>query len=144
MANESLDDVSLKENNYINRMRITYIYISVLILIFIGTIYYIANTTSYDEISSKEARQNLQMGKYDYIVDVRTREEWNEGHLSNVINIPIGELVSELPKRIPDKNARILFVCKKGIRASGVVVIAHKLGYTNVQAMIGNYRELSS
>lgn len=124
-------------------MRITYIYITILLIIFIGVIYYIAVTTPSDEISSKEARQNLKMGKYDYIVDVRTREEWNEGHLPNVINISIGELVSELPKKIPNKNARILFVCKKGIRASGVVVIAHKLGYKNVQAMIGNYRELS-
>jgi rhodanese-related sulfurtransferase len=124
-------------------MHITYIYISVLILIFIGVIYYISFTTPSYEISSKEARQNFKMGKYDYIIDVRTREEWNEGHLPNVINIPIGELVSELPKKIPDKNARILFVCKKGIRASGVVVIAHKLDYNNVQAMIGNYRELS-
>jgi len=94
------------------------------------------------EITSAEARENVKQGKYDYIVDVRTKREWDEGHLENVINIPIGEFVSELPQRIPDKNARILFVCKKGIRASGVVTIAHKLGYNNVQAMIGNYREL--
>jgi rhodanese-related sulfurtransferase len=95
-----------------------------------------------DEISPEEARENLKNDKYDYIIDVRTQEEWDESHLENVIHIPIGNLVSELPNRITDKNARILFVCKKGIRASGVVTIAHKLGYKNVQAMIGNYKEL--
>jgi len=51
-------------------------------------------------------------------------------------------VIYELPERISNKNARILFVCKKGIRASGVVIIAHKLGYNNVQAMIGNFKEL--
>ena len=144
MVKEKQNVVSLKENLIIIRMRITYIYICVLSIIFIGVIYYISAIYYPDEILSKEARENVKNSKYDYIVDVRSREEWNEGHLPNVINIPIGELVSELPKKIPNKNSRILFVCKKGIRASGVVVIAHKLGYNNVQAMIGNYRELSA
>jgi phage shock protein E len=120
-------------------MRSTYVYITILSIIFVGVIYYISKP---DEITSEEARENVKRGLYDYIVDVRTQQEWDEGHLENVINIPIGELVAELPQKIPNKNASILFVCKKGIRASGVVVIAHKLGYTNVQSMIGNYKEL--
>ena len=94
------------------------------------------------EISPLDARQNIKDEKYDYIVDVRTQKEWDEEHLENTISIPIGNLVLELPEKIPDRSSRILFVCKKGVRASGVVTIANKLGYHNVQAMIGNYREL--
>jgi phage shock protein E len=94
------------------------------------------------EITAKEARYNLRKGKYDYIVDVRTEKEWTEEHLPYAISIPIGSLVTDLPMKIPDRSARILFVCKKGIRASAVVVIAHKLGYKNVQSMIGNFKEL--
>ena len=94
------------------------------------------------EITAKEARDNLRKGKYDYIVDVRTEKEWTEEHLPYAISIPIGSLVTDLPIKIPDRSARILFVCKKGIRASAVVVIAHKLGYKNVQSMIGNFKEL--
>ena len=95
-----------------------------------------------DEISPNEARFNIKSGQYDYIVDVRTKQEWDEDHLPNTISIPIGNLVAELPEKIPNKNSRILFVCKKGVRASGVVTIAHKLGYKNVQAMIGNFKQL--
>jgi len=125
------------------RMNTRQLCITLLGLVFIIIVMYMAvNNGLSAEITSAEARENVKQGKYDYIVDVRTKREWDEGHLENVINIPIGEFVSELPQRIPDKNARILFVCKKGIRASGVVTIAHKLGYNNVQAMIGNYREL--
>jgi phage shock protein E len=115
-----------------------------LCVIFVLVIWYIyISTTSY-EISPNLARDNLKRGHYDYVVDVRTTQEWDEGHLSYVINIPIGNLVNELPQKIPDRNASILFICKKGIRASGVVTIAHKLGYRNVQAMIGNYKELEN
>jgi rhodanese-related sulfurtransferase len=94
------------------------------------------------EISVEEARYNYQKGLYDYVVDVRTEKEWTQHHLPHTIHIPIGTLVTELPEKIPDRNARILFICKKGIRASAVTVIANKLGYYNVQSMIGNYKQL--
>jgi phage shock protein E len=123
-------------------MRKTYTYMSLSSIIFIVVIIYISYNTKTDEITAEKARENVKAGKYDYIVDVRTKEEWDERHLPNTISIPIGNLVAELPEKIPNKNARILFVCKKGVRASGVVTIAHKLGYRNVQAMIGNFKEL--
>ena len=121
-------------------MRFNYILIYCLLIILLFVIYY--NFQKPLEISPLDARQNIKDEKYDYIVDVRTQKEWDEDHLENTISIPIGKLVSELPEKIPDRNAHILFVCKKGIRASGVVTIANKLGYHNVQAMIGNYKEL--
>lgn len=122
-------------------MRNSFIFCIIIVIGLLSLILYYNTNISY-EITSEVARKKIKQGKYDYIVDVRTKEEWNEHHLENIINIPIGNLVSELPKRIPDKDARILFVCKKGIRAGGVVVIAHKLGYNNVEAMRGNYKEL--
>jgi phage shock protein E len=123
-------------------MRKSYLYITTLSAIFICVIIYITHIKTYDEITPQEARNNITYGKYDFIVDVRTKDEWDENHLPNTISIPIGNLVVELPEKIPNKNSRILFVCKKGVRASGVVTIAHKLGYNNVQAMIGNFKEL--
>ena len=123
-------------------MKRTHIFIAILSIIFIIVIFYISFNKLPNEISATEARQNVKDKKYDYIIDVRTKEEWDEGHLPNTISIPIGNLVAELPQKIPNKNARILFVCKKGVRASGVVTIAHKLGYKNVQAMIGNFKQL--
>jgi phage shock protein E len=125
-------------------MNRNYIFVTSLSLIFLLVIIYIIFTQTSYEITPEEARHNIAAGKYDYIVDVRTKKEWDEDHLPNTISIPIGTLVTELPEKIPNKNARILFVCKKGVRASGVVTIAHKLGYTNVQAMIGNFKQLQN
>lgn len=123
-------------------MKSNYFFICSLAIILLFLIYYLITSNTSTEISAAEARSNIQSGKYDYIIDVRTQKEWDEEHLENTISIPIGDLVSELPKKVPNKDARILFVCKKGIRAGGVVVIANKLGYNNVQSMIGNFKEL--
>ena len=112
-----------------------------LLLLVCGVVYYLT-TPVRTELTPQEANANKKRGLYDYIVDVRTDREWAQEHLTDTIHIPIGELVTELPKQIPDRSARILFLCKKGIRASAVVVIAHKLGYKNVQSMTGNYKEL--
>ena len=101
----------------------------------------ISNTVAV-EISPEQARRNVASGRYDYIVDVRTKAEWDAGHLNQSISIPIGTFVTELPQKIPDTDARILFVCRKGIRASAVASMAQKLGYSNVHAMQGNYTEL--
>ncbi len=110
-----------------------------IILVGIGFLWMQRNTY---EITPDTARNNKKAGHYDYIVDVRTHEEWDQGHLTDALSIPIGNFVSLLPEKIPNKDARILFVCKKGIRASGVITMAQKMGYSNVQAMIGNYSEL--
>ncbi len=125
-------------------MKQSHIVGSLILLICFAGIVYVYLSRSKDEISPNEARQNVQKGKYDYIVDVRTEKEWNEGHLANTIHIPIGSLVQKLPEKIPNKDSQILFVCRKGIRASGVVTIARKMGYKNVQSMIGNYKELTN
>lgn len=122
------------------KIKVNQVFIILILLIVIGiSILYMKNKSV--EITPKEARENIKSGLYDYIIDVRTDEEWLEDHLPNSIHIPIGTIVTELPKNISDKNARILFVCKKGIRASAVTVIANKLGYKNVQSMSGSYKE---
>jgi rhodanese-related sulfurtransferase len=117
------------------------LYVAVLILL-VGAITYYYAVSQKTEVTPAEAKENRKRGLYDYIVDVRTDKEWVQEHVEGTIHIPIGELVTELPKKIPNRQARILFICKKGIRASAVVVIAHKLGYTNVQSMSGAYKEL--
>jgi phage shock protein E len=123
-------------------MHRTYTIIILSIIILIIVLLYKNYNLLSTEISPNMAKHNVDLGLYDYVVDVRTKEEWDEGHIPYTISIPIGNFVTELPEKVPDKNSRILFICKKGVRASGVVTIANKLGYNNVQAMIGNYKDL--
>ena len=87
--------------------------------------------------------KKINNNDYDYILDVRTQEEWDKGHHPSATLIPIGEFVSELPKQIKDKDAKLLIYCRKGIRAEASAKIAERLGYTNVYWLDGTYEELS-
>jgi rhodanese-related sulfurtransferase len=92
-------------------------------------------------ISPKKTKEMIADNEFDFVIDVRTLEEWNQGHLQTAIHIPINELVNELPNKVPDKLATILFYCKRGIRASGAVEIAKKLGYKNTYYLQGGYSD---
>jgi phage shock protein E len=96
------------------------------------------------ELTAIEVKKAIDNNEFDFIVDVRTRQEWDEGHHPKAIHIPIGEFVTLLPEKIPNKNAKILFYCKKGIRASGTVEIAKKLGYKNIKYLDGRFIDLQN
>ncbi len=72
--------------------------------------------TPFVTISVIEAKQLLDSNPSIVILDVRTVEEFNEGHLKDAINIP----VQELPERLGelDKNDDILVYCLAGVRGS--------------------------
>lgn len=93
--------------------------------------------------TSDEAKQRIAKNNYDVIIDVRTPEEWNQGHYPNAVSIPIGEFITKLPATVPDKNARILIVCRKGIRSKAAAQMANDLGYTNVEWVTGLHNGLA-
>jgi phage shock protein E len=70
------------------------------------------------------------------IIDVRTPEEFNEGHLEGAINVPADlfmrpHLPDEL-KHTP-KEEHIIVYCKSGSRAISVHNALHRLGFTHVE-----------
>jgi rhodanese-related sulfurtransferase len=107
------------------------------LLIYIATIY-----TRNPSRTPQEARERIRAGKYDVVIDVRTPDEWAQGHHSNAISIPIGEFVTKLPETVPNKDARILIVCRKGIRSKAAALMAKDLGYTHVEWVAGLHNGL--
>jgi phage shock protein E len=81
-------------------------------------------------IGADKARQLLREGAV--VVDVRSPGEFNSGHIAGAINIPLGDLDEDAPKRLPDKGKPVLLHCLSGTRSG---IARHKLqglGYTNV------------
>lgn len=70
------------------------------------------------------------------IVDVRTAEEFAEGHIEGSINIPVNEFMANL-NQLPDKNAKIVVLCKSGHRGALVMMALRMLGYTDVRNLAG-------
>nr|WP_226883503.1 rhodanese-like domain-containing protein [Neisseria yangbaofengii] len=74
-------------------------------------------------------------------VDVRTPEEFSQGHLRNAVNIPANEITVKIKQASPDKNAPVNLYCRSGRRAEAALEALKKEGYTNV-ANHGGYEDL--
>jgi phage shock protein E len=92
-------------------------------------------------VSASVARQQLQAGAL--VVDVRSPGEFQGGHLPNALNIPLGRLSEELPRRVPDKSQGLLLHCHSGTRSAIARRQALRLGYSNV-FNLGSYGRAES
>ena len=70
----------------------------------------------YKAISVSDARAMMQSSSNVLVVDVRTSQEYAQGHLQGAINIPL----SDLPLRIGGlgQNRPILVYCRTGYRSA--------------------------
>jgi rhodanese-related sulfurtransferase len=97
------------------------------------------NSNSIDSVKAKEMISNNEI---DIILDVRSKEEWNEGHYPNAIHIPVENVETKFPSKYPDINKKILVYCKSGMRASRASSSLDSLGYKNVYTLNSGYNSL--
>lgn len=70
------------------------------------------------------------------LVDVRTPEEYAQGHIKGSVLVPVQVLQEQLQK-LPNKDECLYVYCRRGIRGANAVKILKKSGYTNVHNMSG-------
>ncbi len=85
-----------------------------------------------DAVTGLMKKTDAAMAK-PLIIDVRTQEEWDEGHLQSAIHIPHDEIADEIAKHAKDKQRKIVLYCRSGGRAGVALQALKKLGYTNVE-----------
>ncbi|MEI6654786.1 MAG: rhodanese-like domain-containing protein [Verrucomicrobiota bacterium] len=81
------------------------------------------------QISVKDAKAYLKNGAL--VIDVRSPGEFDSGHLPSAINIPLDEIATALPPRVPDKNQVLLLHCQSGMRSGIAKQKLKAMGYTN-------------
>ena len=64
------------------------------------------------------------------IIDVRTKGEYQSGHLKNAVNIPLDTLPNHLSKL--DKSKPIVTCCASGMRSSNAESLLKSYGFTDV------------
>lgn len=69
------------------------------------------------------------------LIDVRSPQEYNEGHIENAICIPEYEINSKCNKIISDKNKTIIVYCSSGARSAKAQKRLRKKGYTKVYSL---------
>lgn len=87
------------------------------------------------DINIEELKNKVLQGAI--LVDVRSNQEYNEGHLQGAINIPEFEIEKKINKIIPKKNQLIIVYCQYGGRSKNAKNTMNKLGYTNVYNLYG-------
>ena len=85
---------------------------------------------AYHKISAEEAYE--MMISQEIVVDVRTREEYDGGHIENAVLVPNESIGSEMPETLPDKEATLLIYCRSGRRSKDAAQKLLALGYQSV------------
>lgn len=75
-------------------------------------------------------------------IDVRTAEEYAQGHLPGAINIPHEQIGSRIASVVADKQAPVYLYCRSGRRSGIALETVQQLGYRNVVNK-GSYTELA-
>ena len=94
-------------------------------------------SATYDQISGAEAKALMDSESGYVIIDARTQEEYDQGHIPGAVLIPYGEIADCAEKELSDKDQLILVYCRSGRRSKIAAEELVKLGYTNVKEFGG-------
>lgn len=86
------------------------------------------------QITCDDLKAKQSSGSKFLLIDVRTREEWNEG------NIPGAKLMLDIPEselEVLDKSTEIVFQCRSGGRSQRMAEIFESRGFTNLANLAG-------
>lgn len=97
----------------------------------------INNALGYEQISGEEAKRLMDTETDYIIVDARTIEEFNEGHIEGAILIPEYEIADRAENELKNKDQLILVYCRSGRRSKIASQALVDLGYTNVKEFGG-------
>jgi rhodanese-related sulfurtransferase len=92
------------------------------------------SSEGYRNVSSEEAKELID-NKEVVVLDVRTPDEYQEGHIPNAILLPLQELENKLNDL--DKEEPYLVVCRSGNRSAQASEILTSNDFTNIYNMTG-------
>jgi molybdopterin/thiamine biosynthesis adenylyltransferase/rhodanese-related sulfurtransferase len=73
------------------------------------------------------------------LVDVREKNEWNEGYIPGAIHVPRGFLELQIEEAVPDKSKTVVLYCAGGVRSLMAGRTLQQMGYQNAISMAGGF-----
>jgi rhodanese-related sulfurtransferase len=119
----------------VRRRNLTPLWIGLAVLLVIGAAFLLFRPQSGlpSEVQATQAYDLYQKGAL--FLDVRTQQEWDQGHIARSTLIPLDALparINELPK---DKD--IVVVCRSGARSKEGTTLLRQAGFTRVTCLTG-------
>src|SRR5918912_2427597 len=94
-----------------------------------------------EEVDAERAHELLGEDERPVVLDVREREEWDQGHIPGALHIPRGSLESRVEQALPDRSRPIVLYCAAGNRSAFAAKTLEELGYENVVSLAGGYTD---
>lgn len=92
------------------------------------------------KISPADAKKRLDSDAGIILLDVRTMAEYLDNHIPKSISLPLNEIATEAPRKLPDKEAEIFVYCQSGSRSIRAAKMLLKMGYSRVYNLGGIVR----
>ena len=89
-----------------------------------------------EEVSASEL-DDLLREDGAVLVDVRERDEWEEGHIPSAVHVPRGFLESRIEQVASDRDRRVVLYCASGNRSAFAAKTLEELGYDRVASLAG-------
>lgn len=88
---------------------------------------------TFQQISQEEAKTIMSTNRDVVILDVRTQEEYDSGHIKGAVLLPVDAITEESAGEvIPAKDTQVLVYCRSGNRSVTASKVLAQLGYTQV------------
>jgi len=89
------------------------------------------------EINYKTAKQMMEKNSNIILLDVRSKQEHEEGHLPGSTFLCLYDLEKQATSKLPDKTQNIIVYCSSGNRSKQAQEILENMGYENVYNLKG-------
>jgi len=91
------------------------------------------------EIPPQDAATKSKSGDA-VIIDVRDKDEWDEGHIPGAIHMTRGTIELDIEEKVPDPSVMIICHCGGGGRGALATESLKKMGYKNALNMAGGFK----
>ncbi len=105
-------------------------------LTFSSLVFLLACSSPLAEISPQQAVEIVENSNA-IIIDVRTQEEWDAGHIPGAIHIPLSEVKDRIDEFKAYEGQPIVMQCRSGRRSATAGKILVEAGYADVSTLTG-------
>ena len=74
------------------------------------------------------------------VIDVRSLQEYKEGHIEGAISIPEYEIKNRMKKELPNLEQTIIVYCGTGHRSRRAQKVLEKMGYSQVYNLVNGWQ----
>ena len=108
-------------------------YILMIALVIGGLFMFMQNGNANQTMKYEELQNKLNAQENFVLLDVRTQEEFDAGHIASAILLPYDEIALKAVTVLPDKEKEIVLYCRSGRRSAIAKKALVELGYKDVE-----------